>query len=308
MSPTVLDLFSGCGGFSLGFQQAGYDIVAFVEMWKPAIETYKLNHPNAKHLGYDITKVKDEELLEYRNKIDVIIGGPPCQGFSLAGKRNKEDNRNQLYKEYLRFVEIINPKTIVMENVQGILTMRDKDNEKIINKILKDLIRLEYLVTFKKIKAINYGIPQNRERILIIGKKCNMFNETINECKTVIETISDLPYEENGINGHLHFKPTEKTLEKIKNLKQGERLLNYNLSRRRIFADKPSPTIVTKPIYIHPYYNRLLTPRELARIQSFPDEFIFTGSKTSMVKQIGNAVPPKLAKEIANDLFKDNIL
>src|SRR3989338_1028820 len=211
MSPTVLDLFSGCGGFSLGFQQAGYDIVAFVEMWKPAIETYKLNHPNAKHLGYDITKVKDEELLEYRNKIDVIIGGPPCQGFSLAGKRNKEDNRNQLYKEYLRFVEIINPKTIVMENVQGILTMRDKDNEKIINKILKDLIRLEYLVTFKKIK----------------------------------------------------------------------------------------------PIYIHPYYNRLLTPRELARIQSFPDEFIFTGSKTSMVKQIGNAVPPKLAKEIANDLFKD---
>jgi len=297
--PTVLDLFSGCGGFSLGFIQAGYDIVGFVEMWKPAIETYKLNHPKAKHIGTDITKVRDEDILQYRNKIDVIIGGPPCQGFSLAGRRNRDDNRNQLYKEYLRFVEIINPKTIVMENVQGILTMKDKDNEKIINKILKDLIKLEYLVTYKKIKATNYGIPQNRERILIIGKKCNIFTETTNETKTVIETISDLPYEENGMNAHLHFKPTETTLEKIRNLKQGERLLNYNLSRRRIFADKPSPTIVTKPIYIHPIYDRLLTPRELARIQSFPDDFKFCGSKTSMVKQIGNAVPPKLAKEIA---------
>src|SRR3989344_3823538 len=248
--PTVLDLFSGCGGFSLGFIQAGYDIVGFVEMWKPAIETYKLNHPKAKHIGTDITKVRDEDILQYRNKIDVIIGGPPCQGFSLAGRRNRDDNRNQLYKEYLRFVEIINPKTIVMENVQGILTMKDKDNEKIINKILKDLIKLEYLVTYKKIKATNYGIPQNRERILIIGKKCNIFTETTNETKTVIETISDLPYEENGMNAHLHFKPTE-------------------------------------------------TPRELARIQSFPDDFKFCGSKTSMVKQIGNAVPPKLAKEIA---------
>ena len=111
-----------------------------------------------------------------------------------------------------------------------------------------------------------------------------------------------MPYEENGINAHVHFKPTETTLEKIKNLKQGERLLKYNLSRRRIFADKPAPTIVTKPIYVHPIYDRLLTPRELARIQSFPDDFKFTGSKTSMVKQIGNAVPPKMAKEIANNL------
>src|SRR3989344_9395533 len=125
MSPTVLDLFSGCGGFSLGFQQAGYEIVAFIEMWKPAIETYKLNHPTAKHLGYDITKISNRELLEYKDKIDFLIGGPPCQGFSMAGKRNLNDPRNQLYKEFLRFVDGIKPKVVVIENVKGMLSMKD---------------------------------------------------------------------------------------------------------------------------------------------------------------------------------------
>ena len=161
MKPKVIDLFSGCGGFSNGFIQAGYDVIGFVEIWKPAIETYRLNHPSAKHLGYDITKIKDEELLEFKDKIDIIIGGPPCQGFSLCGKRDINDKRNTLYKEYLRFVRIINPKTIVMENVKGLLSMKDKNDERVINKIVKDLIYLGYSVCYKVLNASNHKIPQN---------------------------------------------------------------------------------------------------------------------------------------------------
>ena len=303
MSPTVLDLFSGCGGFSLGFIQAGYEVVGFVEMWKPAIETYKLNHPNAKHLGYDITKIKNEEILEYKNKIDVIIGGPPCQGFSMAGNRNKNDKRNQLYKEFLRFIEIIQPKTVIIENVKGILSMKDYDNEMIINKIIHKLIKLGYSVCYKVLKASDYGVPQIRERVIIIAKKLNLFPENLNVNKTVLEAIQDLPSENRNINGHLFLKTTQEKLDRIKLLKQGEKLSSkFNLCTQRLYSDKQSPTVTTKNLFIHPIYNRYLTARELARLQSFPDDFIFTGSKTSMVKQIGNAVPPKLGKEIANSI------
>ena len=301
--PTVLDLFSGCGGFSLGFIQAGYEVVGFVEMWKPAIETYKLNHPNAKHLGYDITKIKNEEILEYKNKIDVIIGGPPCQGFSMAGNRNKNDKRNQLYKEFLRFIEIIQPKTVIIENVKGILSMKDYDNEMIINKIIHKLIKLGYSVCYKVLKASDYGVPQIRERVIIIAKKLNLFPENLNVNKTVLEAIQDLPSENRNINGHLFLKTTQEKLDRIKLLKQGEKLSSkFNLCTQRLYSDKQSPTVTTKNLFIHPIYNRYLTARELARLQSFPDDFIFTGSKTSMVKQIGNAVPPKLGKEIANSI------
>lgn len=304
MKPTVLDLFSGCGGFSHGFIQAGYEVIGFVEMWTPAIETYKLNHPNAKHLGFDITKIKDSELFEYKDKIDVIIGGPPCQGFSLCGKRNVNDKRNVLYKEYLRFVRIINPKTIVMENVKGLLSMRTSDNEKVINKIVNDLIELGYSVCYKILNASDYGVAQNRERLIIIGKKLDLFPASFNEKISVLEAISNISSEANG---NVNFNLSENTLERIKILKEDERLNpKFNTSRRRIHGNSSSPTVMTKPLFIHPTENRLLTTRELARLQSFPDDFIFTGSKTSMVKQIGNAVAPKMAKEIAIHLDFQN--
>lgn len=300
MKPTVLDLFSGCGGFSYGFQEAGFEIVAFVEMWKPAIENYLKNHPNAKHIGADITKISDAVIKEYENKIDVIIGGPPCQGFSMAGKRNPNDKRNKLYKEYLRFVRIIKPKIIVMENVKGLLSMKDSNNERVISRIVNDLIKLGYFVCYKVMKASDFGIAQNRERVVIIGKKLSLYPEPAENKISVIEAIGDLPYESDEINGHICFKPTEKTMERIKSLRHGEKLSRkYNFSRQRIYPNKPSPTISTKPLFIHPVYDRLLTPRELARLQSFPDEFVFCGSKTAMVKQIGNAVPPKMAREVA---------
>ncbi len=292
----VLDLFAGCGGFSSGFERAGFEIIGFVENWKPAIETYKENHRNAVHIGTDITKISDSVIAQY--KADIIVGGPPCQGFSLCGKRNSKDIRNQLYKEYLRFVRIIQPKAVVMENVQGLLSMNDYDGRKVIDKIVQDFIQLGYFVSFSVLTASDYGVPQRRKRLFIIGIKLPVFNLRKTREKTVIESLSDLPH-----NAHLFFETSPKVQERIKGLKQGEKLCNkYNFSRQRLCADKPSKTITTKPIFIHPYYDRFLTPRELARLQSFPDSFHFKGSKTSMVKQIGNAVPPLLAQSLATNL------
>jgi DNA (cytosine-5)-methyltransferase 1 len=303
MKPTVLDLFSGCGGFSHGFIQAGFEVVGFVEYWKPAIKTYKLNHPNSKHIGTDITKISDETIKEYENKIDVIIGGPPCQGFSMAGKRDNSDPRNQLYKHYLRFVRLIKPKLIVMENVKGILSMKDNFGEKVINNIILDLIKLEYHVSYKVFNAKNYGIAQNRERVIITAKKLDLSPETNNESKAVIEAIQNIP---KNYNAHEFIGVTEEVMKRIEVLEFGGKLsAKYNFSRQRLFPDKHSPTIPTKSMFIHPFEHRLLTPRELARLQSFPDDFLFKGSKTSMIKQIGNAVPPKMASEIGNKIIKN---
>jgi DNA (cytosine-5)-methyltransferase 1 len=303
MSNKVLDLFAGCGGLSYGFMQKGFEIVGFVEWWKPAIETFLKNHPNVKHLGTDITKISNEILLGLRGEIDVIIGGPPCQGFSLCGKRDPKDKRNQLYKEFLRFVRIIKPETIVIENVQGLLSMRDACSERVISKILHELIKLDYFVSYKVLKASDYGIAQNRKRLFIIAKKLSLFPEPSQTKKVVMQAIGDLPFEENDLNGHVCFNPSKKTINRIRNLKEGQRFLeNYNCSPQRLYADRPSKTVVTTPRFIHPYYHRFLTPRELARLQSFPDTFYFCGSKTSMIKQIGNAVPPLLAKAIADKI------
>lgn len=305
----VLDLFSGCGGFSKGFADAGFETIAFVEWWKPAATTFLHNHLHALHLGTDITQISDKKIEQLMGKVEIVVGGPPCQGFSLCGKRDKKDQRNTLYKEYLRFIRILLPKIAIMENVAGLLSMKNANNEPVINLILKDFIDLGYSVTYKVLKASDYGVPQNRKRLIIIATKLNLYPEPKENKITVHEAIKDLPFEETQQNGHVHFKVTQSTQEKINNLKQGERISNkFNFSRQRIYANKPSKTIVTHNIYIHPYYNRFLTPRELARLQSFPDDFIFCGAKTAMTKQIGNAVPPLLAKAIATKIKESGIL
>lgn len=309
MKPRVIDLFAGCGGFSHGFMQAGCDVIGFVEWWKPAITTFLKNHPHARHLGTDITQVPDERLSELKGKVEIIVGGPPCQGFSICGKRDPKDKRNQLYREYLRFIKIIRPQIAIIENVPGLLLMNDFDGEKIIHRITQELIELGYFVSYKVLTASDYSVPQSRKRLIIIGKKLDLFPKPSSKERTVMEAIGDLPFEENGLNGHLCSQPSQETLEKIKTLKQGERLCKtFNFSRQRLCADRPSKTIVTKPLYIHPHYNRFLTPRELARLQSFPDDFLFTGSKTNMIKQIGNAVPPLMARALAEKILNGGVL
>ncbi len=303
MKPRILDLFAGCGGFSQGFTEAGCEVIAFVEQWQSAVATFQQNHPYAQLIGTDITKIKNDDLLKYYKKIDIIIGGPPCQGFSLCGNRDPKDKRNQLYKHFLRFVEVIEPIYVVLENVPGLLTMRDTDGEKIIHKIVEKFIENDYSVTYKILDAANYGVPQHRKRLFIIARKMKWSSSEYSSNKTVAVALGDLTNQENVLNAHEFFTPTQETIQKIRHLKQGERMsLKFNTSRQRLFADKPSKTILTKPIYIHPYYDRFLTPRELARLQSFPDHFLFCGSKIDKVKQIGNAVPPLLAKKIAESL------
>ena len=305
MKPNVIDLFAGCGGFSHGFEQAGFNILAFVEWWEPAIETFLKNHPNTKHLGRDITKISNSQILEYKGKTDIIIGGIPCQGFSLAGKRDPKDKRNQLYLEFLRFVEVISPRIAIIENVTGLLSMNAYDGEKVLYKLVHGLICLNYFVSYRVLKASDYNVAQNRQRLIIIAKKIDAFPKPNERKGTVLEALYGIS-KETELNAHLHYNLTQETIERIKTLKQGERLSkNYVCSKQRLFGDRPSKTIVTKPMYIHPLEDRLLTPRELARLQSFPDDFFFCGSKTSMIKQIGNAVPPLMAKEIALKIKED---
>ena len=302
MKPTVLDLFAGCGGFSHGFAQAGFKVLGFVEWWKPAITTFLKNHPNAFHIGTDITKVPHETLVSYKGKVDIIVGGPPCQGFSLCGKRDPKDNRNKLYKEFLRFVSVIEPRLVVMENVKGLLSMRNQKNEFVIHNIVQDFIRLNYSVCYKILKASDYNVPQDRERLIIIAVKLNIFPQPYDKIVTVSEALQNIQLD---CNAHEFLDTTPAILERIKTLKQGEKLSNkFNFCRQRLEADKPSKTIVTKPLYIHPTEDRFLTPRELARLQSFPDEFEFTGSKTSIIKQIGNAVPPLLSYSLAEKIME----
>ncbi|MBT3298240.1 DNA cytosine methyltransferase [archaeon] len=301
--PKVIDLFAGCGGFSLGLEKAGFEIIGFIENWKPAIETYRLNHPNAKHIGKDIRKIDLSNLKKYENEVDLIIGGPPCQGFSLCGKRDINDSRNNLFKEYLKVVKIINPNFILLENVLGISTMRYSKDKLVLNEIINSLIKLGYSVTYKILDATDYYVPQRRKRLIILGTKMNVFPKYGGKKLSVWESIKDLPEFNSDLNGHEVSNMTKETLDKIKKLKFGEKMSkNFNFSRQRLPPNKPSKTVTTVPNFIHPYYNRFLTPRELARLQSFPDDFLFTGSRTAMIRQIGNAVPPLMAEVIGNSL------
>jgi len=302
MKPTVIDLFAGCGGLSLGFHNAGFEVVGFIEYWEPAIATHLKNFPESRHIGSDIKKVDEKTLEPYRGKIDVVVGSPPCQGFSLCGKRNPNDERNGLYKEFLRVVRFVEPEYVIMENVAGLLSMKNSEGEKVINAIVGDFIALGYFVCYRKLKATDYGVAQKRERVIIVAKKCKLYPEpTVSKYVSVMEALQNIP---KSISGHKFSNIQPNVLSKISKLKQGERLYeNFNSGRQRIFADKPSPTVTTGNNFIHPFKNRLLTPRELARLQSFPDSFEFCGTPTAITKQVGNAVPPLMAESLAKSLF-----
>ncbi|MDD2445837.1 MAG: DNA cytosine methyltransferase [Clostridia bacterium] len=364
----VIDLFAGCGGFSTGFQQAGFQIVKAVEFDKQIANSYIRNHPEVQMFAEDIKNIDNENYFsEY--EANVIIGGPPCQGFSMSGERIranifKEDPRNYLFKHYLNVVKIVKPDFFVFENVKGILTMK---NGKIFNEILKafsdktNFEGVKYYVSYRLVKAIEFGIPQKRERVIIFGSRNKnidfnkYFEKTLQKFQnenadflknvTVWDAISNLPQTtENGeiknpkikteFQNYLsskrqiitnHYKPnhSEKTIERMKQVKSGENWTSlkediksvHSGSYGRLEKNDVAPTIVTRfdtpsgGKFIHPTENRTLTPREAARIQSFPDDFVFVGTKSSICKQIGNAVPPKLAYFLAKtikEIYDDN--
>ena len=349
MKPKVIDLFAGVGGMSLGFEQAGFEIVLANEYDNEIAESYKKNHPNTKMIIGDITNLNlDKIFSRYKNKVDVIIGGPPCQGFSQKGKRKTiHDERNFLFKYYIKVVEMITPTYFVMENVPNILTA-EKSYFK--NEIEELFNKLGYNLEMRVLNAADYGEPQNRKRAFIIGKLNGVAprlpEPNLNKV-TIWEAISDLAYLNSGegkivddykypiktnyqrkmraksilLYNHVATKHSIVALQRLamippnsgKECLPQEHLTKsvYSGTWTRMNKDEVSVTITTRfdtpssGKFTHPFLNRAITVREAARIQSFPDDFIFYGSKTSQMKQVGNAVPPLLAEAVAKVIIND---
>jgi DNA (cytosine-5)-methyltransferase 1 len=332
---TVLDLFSGCGGMSLGFEQAGFEIKLGIDNWSDALLTFKNNHKNSNVIENDLSLLDPSTI--GIDSVDIIIGGPPCQGFSIAGKRIIEDKRNDLYKSFVKFVKFFKPKAFVMENVPNILSM---EKGVIKDRIVNDFSNLGYTVVYKVLMASDFGVPQNRKRAFFVGiANGNSFEfpEKLKKSKiTSYEAISDLPdlsiidnskyplssvsdyqnkMRDNSIRLYNHqlTKHKEKTIKIISLVPDGgnykdlpkhlKNIRKVNIAWTRLNSQKPSFTIDTgHRHHFHYKYNRVPTVRESARIQSFPDNFIFLGNKTSQYKQVGNAVPPLLAECLGNKL------
>jgi len=353
----VIDIFSGCGGLSLGFLKDGYKVVKAVEFDEKIANSYKENHPDIEMIVDDIRNVDNAGVFK-TNMAEVIIGGPPCQGFSMAGARIREgfieDPRNFLFKSYFNVVKCVKPKAFVFENVKGILTMERGQIFKQILEIFsnKDLLDGDtYSLYYKVVKASDYGIPQARERVIIIGVKNKeidiekIWEETKQIVKneqptffdpvTIKDAIGNLPEEtESGeiinpkpvsnyqkylscsnekLTNHNGTKHSNLAVSRMSKVGNGENftVLNEDIksvhsgSYGRLSWDSQAQTITTRfdtpsgGRFTHPEKNRTITPREAARIQSFPDDFIFYGNRTTICKQIGNAVPPKLAYFLA---------
>lgn len=307
----VLDLFCG-GGFSNGLEQAGLNVVYGIDIWDKAIETYNHNH---KHLGIceNLTNLSPELFEEKYNKgkynIDIIVGGIPCQGFSLIGKRNITDTRNLLYKDYIKYVNFYKPKILLIENVVGILSMKNENNEKYIDLILDELSQ-NYNCIYSKLYACDYDVPQFRPRIIIMGirKDLNItpsFPSSYNE-KTTLKMKNVLINKEDCDKKlFLSEKAVSYVLKRVENNKINKK----GFCSHFVNIEKPSYTITAsynQDILIK--YNdkeiRKFDIKELQKIQSFPDFYIFKGSITQQTKQIGNAVAPTFAKHLGLHIKK----
>lgn len=338
--PKVVELFCGCGGTSLGFEMAGFDISLGLDIHEPSIKTFKNIHPQTTTILGDIRNVNPEKILDILSgkKLDVLIGGIPCQGFSLNNrKRHEKDDRNFLYKEFIKFVEILKPKVVVMENVSG---MRSTANGDFVKEIEKEISRAGKMkVKSKMLFAPDYGVPQKRNRLVFVGIRDNDFDfdlikkthgeETEKPYVTIREAIGDLPslksgqsktkykcepfseYQElmrendqNKLKNHTAPKHPKSTIDKIANTKQGEPMYPKFKQRIRLKWEDLSPTQVSGGIrpqfqFGHPEDARGLSIRERCRLQSFPDNFEVLGGTVQSRVQTGNAVPPLLAKAVA---------
>lgn len=388
----MVDLFSGCGGLTHGLHQVDIDGARFrtlvaLDIWKSACETLKTNHPDVEVLNKGLSEAVIRNIADQVGKsgVDLVVGGPPCQGFSTSGKRALDDPRNSLVKMYLKAIDTLRPKAFLMENVVGFTTFQDK---RILDDVLKKAQKLEYTVYPAIVQASLYGVPQRRRRFVLIGVQSDEFRwpnfidvETGEEIEgslakfwpsslpngdlyvqeipnkfrelTFREATLDLPdlkagaekttykitkksnwfleYVREGCNqddltGHVSPNHSERLVEMMEGLNQGQSAFDaypegddlrptsgFSNSYTRILLNTPAPTITrnfTTPSSancIHPTDARALTPREGARMQSFPDNYQFCGSSTEQRLQIGNAVPPLLAKALGESLIRNLI-
>lgn len=369
---TSIDLFSGCGGLTKGFSMVGIRSIFASDIDENAAKTFCRNFPDTPFLCKSITDIEKNEVDELLlgRVPDIIIGGPPCQGFSLANKhRNKikDDPRNKLFYGFVKFINWYSPKAFVMENVKGLLSMQNGEVIKTIVEEFTNAGEYGYNVAYKVLVASDYGVPQNRERVILIGyrKDLNILPQhpepyELDHLVTVDEAIGDLPqigagqgtevqeYPQEPQNeyqrlmranstyvlNHVAMKHTPRLIARFEAIKPGQDLLDvwethgalkrgapsekstikFHQNNQRLFGDKPAPTIAAsfQSNFIHPHLNRNFTAREGARLQSFPDDFVFEGMRTKMswekglsqYQQIGNAVPVLLAKAIAESVVK----
>lgn len=346
MKAKVIDLFAGVGGLSEGFRASGFEI-ALANEWDPSIASaYSFNHPETNVIEDDITKIEISHVFRrYRDQTEVVIGGPPCQGFSQKGQRKSiDDERNYLFRHFVSVVDYVRPRFFVMENVPNLLT-----NEGGLFKAEVETLfsSLGYSVTSAVLNASDYGVPQHRRRAIILGGlqgPAPQMPPTSSSQPTIWEAISDLAYLNSGegaevssyitppetpyqvrarmgapeLYNHRATKHSAVALERLSLIPPGggkeflpeeHRTKSiYSGTWTRMDPDSQSVTITTRfdtpssGRFTHPFLNRAITVREAARIQSFPDRFRFLGTKTSQMKQVGNAVPPLLGKAIAEQI------
>jgi DNA (cytosine-5)-methyltransferase 1 len=321
---TYIDLFCGAGGLSKGFTNENFTNLFAIEFNPAFAQTYQKNFPNHNIIIDDIRNITNEQIKELiqDKKVDIVIGGPPCQGFSKAGNIGRsfiDDERNFLFKEFVRVVSIAKPQYFLMENVAAVAT---HNKGKTLEEILKTFKSIGYECKWSVVDAVNYGVPQHRRRIIIVGSSNtnNFIYPTINDKYiTIKDTIDDLPIlasgENSNIPNHNAMKHSEDMLYKMSFIKDGGdrkdipediRPKSGDL-RKYIRYNSLEPSIcITGDMrkVFHYNQNRALTCRELARIQTFPDDFIFYGTSSQIQQQIGNAVPVKLAQAFAKQ-FKE---
>lgn len=330
---TVLDLFCGAGGLSEGFKSAGFDVVWANDIKEIFVKTYEANHPETKTVCGDLRNIKSSKIKKEIgiDSVDVVIGGPPCQGFSAAGMRLIDDSRNQLFKEFVRVVRDFSPKWVVMENVWN-LPLINKGKAK--DMIIESFRNIGYDIEFGVLLAADYGVPQMRKRCFFIATRtgkniefpgpiyppAKLFSkEYMKKYSTVRQAIGDLPPINAGehhkkIQNHVSSKLSELNLKRISHVPEGgyapdiPKNIRPKESKRggffydwyrRLSWDLPSRTIIGSGKLFHPEQDRKLTLLESARLQSFSDDYIFLGGIGQKYLQIGNAVPPKLAKAVA---------
>ena len=375
----ILDLFCGTGGFSTGFAKLDnrFELVGGIDILETSTKTFELNNPNAVVITGDIRKIKPSDfdvLLCNNNKsVDLIVGGPPCQGFSSIRpfrNTNEDDSRNTLFENFVLYVNYFRPKIFVMENVVGLATHKNGETIETISECFE---QIGYSSDWKILNTANYGIPQKRERLILIGYRehanvlfpepthyfsgktigiydkkrivdANPNDKTLRPAVSIMDSISDLPPVKSGENAdkYLAEPRTEYEKDRRKNMVNDDlslhsatnhskkmleiishsganishipkHLINsgFSSSYSRLEADEPSNTLTVNFVHpasnkcIHPTQDRALTPREGARIQSFDDNFKFYGSRTQIVKQIGNAVPPLLGLAIAKAILPE---
>ena len=334
--------FVGCGGLDLGFEKAGFDIVIANDKWEPAAETYKKNFGKTEFIEEDIRDIGEDELKKSlsesglsKQDIDVVIGGPPCQGFSRLNNEQIEldqmekDDRNTLFQEFLRMVDLLEPDMVLMENVRDLINRKTSDDKYVKDLITEEFRKHGYKCDYQVLEAQNYGVPQKRKRIFFMGTNKDVPlrfpqpSHSKSEWKTAGDALQDL---DEDLPNMTHPNTQQKTLEKIKHVPPGgyyedlpdrlktkkytcdcedtencphdkEIVKRYGTYLRRLHPDEPSLTVSNNP-FIHPSEDRYITPREKARLQTFPDDFEFEGNKTEVTRQLGNAVPVELGRKL----------